>query len=437
FETRLAGFGRDSTAIRAGDYLGPVVFGTVLFLSLLPHRELYDPQWFLRFRQLAGRILHAAVVWLIAFSTLAWMLRTAADVSRIYVLIAFTITTSAFLAWRFALHQVMCADAVAGRFAQRVVFVGWSEPARILAQTILRDGRHPYELAGYLPSRREGPTGGASVFLRKLGEADDLAGVLRRDGVDMVILADTDATSDETVALANLCEKELVEFKVIATCSQILCSCLRLQTVSGVPVLGISFFPLENPLNAVIKQAIDLVGAAILLLASAPVIAVFAALVYRESPGAVFYRQRRVGVHGRHFWMYKIRSMRPDAERDGRVGWTVREDPRRLRIGAFMRRWNIDELPQFWNVLRGDMSLVGPRPERPELIRRFKEEISHYNVRHNVKPGITGWAQVNGLRGDTDLHERLRCDLFYIENWSPLLDLQIAVMTLFRHKNAA
>jgi lipopolysaccharide/colanic/teichoic acid biosynthesis glycosyltransferase len=128
--------------------------------------------------------------------------------------------------------------------------------------------------------------------------------------------------------------------------------------------------------------------------------------------------------------------MRLDAEQGGKPGWTVKDDPRRLRIGAFMRAWNIDELPQFWNVLKGEMSLVGPRPERPELIASFKEEITHYNARHACKPGITGWAAVNGLRGDTDLSERIRCDLYYMENWNLWLDFQIMFLTFFRRKNA-
>jgi lipopolysaccharide/colanic/teichoic acid biosynthesis glycosyltransferase len=185
-----------------------------------------------------------------------------------------------------------------------------------------------------------------------------------------------------------------------------------------------------------LKQLIDLVGGLAGFVLSAPVIALFGVLVYLESPGPIIYRQRRLGQAGRPFWIFKIRSMKMDAERDGKVGWTVKDDPRRLHIGAFMRRWNIDELPQFWNVIKGEMSLVGPRPERPELIKVFKEEIPHYNARHHIKPGLTGWAQVNGFRGDTDLNGRIRCDLYYIENWSPLLDFQIMLMTLFKKKNA-
>jgi len=159
-------------------------------------------------------------------------------------------------------------------------------------------------------------------------------------------------------------------------------------------------------------------------------------LVYLESPGPVIYRQRRIGLNGRSFDIFKIRSMKPDAESAGVPGWTVRDDPRRLKVGAFMREWNIDELPQFMNVLRGEMSLVGPRPERPELIDGFKEEIPHYNVRHNIKPGVTGWAQVHGLRGDTCLRERVKFDLDYIENWNFTLDFQILLMTLYKRHGA-
>jgi len=177
-------------------------------------------------------------------------------------------------------------------------------------------------------------------------------------------------------------------------------------------------------------------GALVGLVLFAPVITVFCLAVWMESRGPVFYRQRRIGLNGRPFEIYKIRSMRLDAEAAGSPGWTVKDDPRRLKIGSFMREWNIDELPQFFNVLCGEMSLVGPRPERPELIENFKEEIPHYNVRHNIKPGVTGWAQVNGLRGDTCLRERVKFDLDYIENWNFFLDLQIMVMTFFSRKGA-
>lgn len=189
-------------------------------------------------------------------------------------------------------------------------------------------------------------------------------------------------------------------------------------------------------MNQYVKRFVeDLLGGALRTISGSACDRSFGILIYRESPGPIFYRQRRLGANGSIFDMVKLRSMKLDAETKG-VGWTVKDDPRCLKVGAFMRRWNIDEIPQFWNVLKGDMSLVGPRPERPELIEQFKEEIPHYNARHNIKPGITGWAQVNGLRGDTDLSERVRFDLHYIENWNVILDFQIMLLTFFKREGA-
>lgn len=195
------------------------------------------------------------------------------------------------------------------------------------------------------------------------------------------MLADTNSAQDEIVGLANLCEKIMVQFKVIPSYFQILVSGLHLETVSGIPILGIASLSLDQTLNIVFKRAVDIICSVVGLLLSVPLIAIFGAIVYAESPGPILYRQRRLGRNGREFFIYKIRRMKLDAEPPGTVGWMTKNDPRRLRIGGFMRKYNIDEVPQFLNVLRGEMSLVGPLPE---LIRSFKEEIPHYNARHNV-----------------------------------------------------
>jgi exopolysaccharide biosynthesis polyprenyl glycosylphosphotransferase len=272
--------------------------------------------------------------------------------------------------------------------------------------------------------------------VRVLGGFQEIEGVIQRQSIDMVILTDVNCVKGDVVGLANTCEREMVQFKVIPSYFQILVSGLHLETVSGIPVLGVSRLPLDLFTNVLLKRAVDIIGASIGLVISVPLVAIFGTIVWFESPGRIFYRQRRLGRNGVEFDIYKIRSMRLNAEPEGSVGWTTKNDPRRLQIGAFIRKWNIDEVPQFWNVLKGEMSLVGPRPERPELIRNFKHEIPHYNARHNAKPGITGWAQVKGLRGDTDLTERINCDLWYLENWNLLLDFQIMFMTFFRNQNA-
>jgi exopolysaccharide biosynthesis polyprenyl glycosylphosphotransferase len=440
FGTPMADFGFGASAVRWTEYCGHAAVGTLLFIVLLPHRQLYDLHRLLRLRQTIPSIVQAALVWVLSYMAFSWLLRYRSEqnVSRLYVMVAFTVATSALLLWRLLLQTVARSEWVAAHLRRRVLFVGWSAPALALARTIAADRRHLYDIVGYVPSDSDAECDlvPSADLIRRIGRPGEVAEAVRLHDVDTVILADLKTSTDGTLALASFCEKEMIDFKVIPSCFQILLSCLDLQTVSSVPVLGISQVPLDLPTNALLKQGIDFLGGLVGLLLFAPVIALFCAIVYWESPGPTIYRQRRLGRGGAPFWMYKIRSMKLDAEKDGRVGWTVKDDPRRLRIGSFMRRWNIDELPQFWNVLKGEMSLVGPRPERPELIQIFREEIPHYNARHNIKPGLTGWAQVNGFRGDTDLNERVRCDLYYIENWSLLLDLQIVLLTFLRRENA-
>ena len=269
-----------------------------------------------------------------------------------------------------------------------------------------------------------------------LGTATELESVIATHHVDIVIVADPDLSKDCVLEIATLCERTYTDYKIIPSFFQIFVSGLKMQTISGVPILGVEELAINRLTNELFKRLVDIIGACVGLAISAPIMAVLAVLLKRESSGPIIYRQLRTGRHGRHFIMYKLRSMRMDAESNNGPQWAVPNDPRRLHIGAFMREWNLDELPQFWNVLKGDMSLVGPRPERPELIAQFEKEVAHYNPRHEVRPGITGWAQVNGLRGNTSLVERIRYDLYYIDNWTPWFDIQILLLTLTRRQNA-
>lgn len=437
FATPVNQIGNEISALMPWtDYARYVVFGAALHLFILGALGLYSTPQRLRLRHSGGIILKAAGVWLLAHLALSALLRPETAVSRVYVFLAAPTVATALLGWRTLLgrHVARCAERQ--KLHRRILFVGWSEPAAAFIDTVTSRRDPFYEIVGCIPS----PSGRYSTQppprLRKLGAFDQLRSILERHPVDLVVMADMSVPSGETLNLVNFCEKEMIEFKIIPNCFQILLSGLHLETMSGVPVLGLSRLPLDNPFNLAIKEALDLVGGIVGLILSAPIIAVFGCLVYHESPGPIFYTQTRLGRDGRHFKIIKIRSMRLDAEASGKVGWSTKNDPRRLRVGAFMRRWNIDELPQFWNVVKGDMSLVGPRPERPELIVDFKEAIPHYNARHSVKPGITGWAQINGFRGDTDLRERIRCDLHYIESWSLTLDIQILFRTLLTRKNA-
>jgi exopolysaccharide biosynthesis polyprenyl glycosylphosphotransferase len=272
-----------------------------------------------------------------------------------------------------------------------------------------------------------------------LGGFADLPALLERHGIDLLIAARLDLPRTELTRLVALCEHAYVELKIIPSVFQIFVSGLRLQTVGRVPVLGVDELVINKLFNRALKRGIDLAGAAVGLVLSAPVIALLAVLIKRASPGGgVFFRQPRIGAGHRTFTLIKLRSMQPDAAMLDHANVSTQSgDPRVLPIGDWMRRWNLDELPQFWNVLRGDMSLVGPRPERPYHVDQLADTIPHYLPRHLVKPGMTGWAQVNGLRGGSALERRIQHDIYYIENWSLWLDLQILVLTFVRWRNPA
>ena len=205
---------------------------------------------------------------------------------------------------------------------------------------------------------------------------------------------------------------------------------LSLTEVLGTPMLNLTSTPFVG-LNLFVKTLEDLILSSLILILMSPVLLLLAIGVKLTSPGPIFYRQQRMGLNGRSFMMLKFRSMRADAERNG-PGWTTKDDPRRTRVGAFIRKASIDELPQFINVLMGDMSVVGPRPEQPTYVEQFRRSIPRYMERHREKAGVTGWAQINGLRGDTSIAERTKYDLWYIENWSLWLDFKIILRTAFR-----
>jgi exopolysaccharide biosynthesis polyprenyl glycosylphosphotransferase len=416
-------------------YFYLLLVGTAFLLATFAYLRLYSKHRFMRFFRTAKTVLQGTVFWLFAYLAVSLILKFDPPISRLFTLSAFGCVLVAMLLWRGLLFRLSHRECFAAQLRQRVLFVGWGREADQLVQEIHEDRRHPYEIVGCLPSPQGRLHRPPSAGVRVMGDYQHLPRLLAQRCADIVILADLHANMGEIIGLANVCEMEFAQFKVIPSYFQILTCGLRLETISGVPVLGMGELPLDRFFNRLLKRTIDVAGALAGLVLSAPLVAIFGWLVWRESPGPVFYRQVRMGKHGRNFEIVKIRSMRMDAEANG-AQWAREDDPRRLGVGAFMRKWNIDEVPQFWNVLKGDMSLIGPRPERPELIEQFKHKIAHYHARHSCLPGMSGWAQVHGWRGNTSLEERIRCDIWYVENWSLGLDLRILVLTFLRQKNA-
>lgn len=411
--------------------------GTFSMALVLAHMKFYERNLLLRFKHVLTILAKSTFFWTFGFLSATLLVNAQPPISRIFGVLCGGLIFGGLLLTHAIFHQIILRRGVVEHLRQRILFVGWNAQTKKIVDSFASAPNSAYHFVGCVTAPQ---TRGCEILpddVPSLGAVDEIGSLIHEHMVDMVIMSDIDCVKEEIVGLANLCEKEMVQFKIIPSYFQILVSGLRLETVSGIPVLGVSQLALDKFGNALFKRLIDILGAVFGLIMSVPLIAIFGLIVYRESPGPIFYRQKRLGRNGSIFDIIKIRSMRLDAENGKKPGWSTKDDPRRLRIGAFMRRWNIDEVPQFWNVLVGEMSLVGPRPERPELIQNFKEEIPHYNARHSAKPGITGWAQVLGLRGDTDLRERINCDLYYLENWNPLFDFQIMVKTFIGNKNAA
>lgn len=313
---------------------------------------------------------------------------------------------------------------------QRILIVG----AGVLGQDVARKLQAHEELGfrveGFVdddPAKLGQRFSGAPV----VGTLDEIDAKIGELGVDQVYVAMPLEAHSRILEVLRVVGSECVEVKMVPDILQYATLRAEFEDLDGTPVINLSQVPLRG-WSSLVKRAMDMAIASIAVAGLAPFLPIVAAAIWIEDKGAIFYRQERMGLDGKPFWIWKLRSMRTDAESTSGPVWAIKDDPRRTRVGSFLRRWSIDELPQLWNVLKGEMSIVGPRPERPAFVREFKHQIPQYMLRHKVKAGITGWAQVHGWRGNTSIRKRIQYDLYYIENWSLGLDLKILWMTL-RH----
>jgi exopolysaccharide biosynthesis polyprenyl glycosylphosphotransferase len=256
-----------------------------------------------------------------------------------------------------------------------------------------------------------------------------LAEIVQREKIDMVVATLAEHETSQLVPLLKMSEGLNVEFLLVPDLIEMMTSRVRLQEIDGLPLLRIKQVPLAG-WNGVLKRAFDIFFALVGLIILSPLFLLITITIYFEAKGSIFYKQKRVGLDGHEFDLIKFRSMREDAEKKTGPVWARPGDPRVTRVGRLLRRFSLDELPQLWNVLKGEMSLVGPRPERPFFIEQFRDEIPRYLDRHRVKSGMTGWAQVNGLRGQAPIEERTKYDIYYIENWSLAFDVKIILKTI-------
>ena len=408
---------------------------TLIFILIFAALGLYKRPQLGTFGDKIPRIMRA-VLWSIGLAMiLAFAIRTDPPFSRLATGLAFFTVMGLLSIERYILFRIEIYLARRQSIRNQITILGTGENAALLKDALENDPRLRSEVTAFLTIGDEQPDPGIPPEMIR-GSLDDLQTHIDSGATNHIILSQMTISHPEMVDIIVKCERSMMSFHLVPDLFRILTSKVDIHNVDGVPLLGMGKWPLDHVGNRILKRVEDIVGSLVGLTVSAPLIGVLAFLVKRSSPGPAFYRQERCGESGKPFIIYKLRTMPVDAEKRSGPVWASPDDPRRTRLGAFMRNYNLDELPQFWNVLKGDMSLVGPRPERPHFVERFKEDIGSYMWRHIYKPGMTGWAQVNGLRGDTSIEERIKYDLFYLENWSVAFDFKILVKTFFARENA-
>jgi len=403
---------------------------TVFFFYRLYHRKRAISHLD-EFYQLFGAV-SISILLTIAFTS--FLFKGQLDYHRWMVIYTWGLTLVLVTLGRVIHARVQWALQARGVGEDRVLIVGTGEVGRMILQKIVQSPGLGYRVVGLIDAN----SGPKSVLgFPVLGRIEDIPTAIEQHKVDEVIIALPEASHQEIVGIIALCEREKVGIRVFPDVFQIMASEVSIGDLGGLPLLTVRDIALRG-WRLTLKRAMDVVVSAAALILLSPLMMLTALIIKLESPGPVFYIQERMGLDAQPFPMIKFRSMRTDAEAEG-PGWTRPDDPRRTRFGALIRRFSLDELPQLINVLVGDMSLVGPRPERPVYVEQFRQSIPRYMDRHREKAGITGWAQINGLRGDTSIAERTKYDLWYIENWSLLLDIKILLRTLFlifRDRNA-
>lgn len=359
------------------------------------------------------------------------------DFSRGFLFTFFAINISIDFIFRLIVTIILQRFRKKGFNQKHVLMVGYSYAAEGYIDRISANPQWGYHIFGILDDTME--VGTRYKMIPVIGNTQDLEVMLANNDFDEIAVT---LNIDEYIKLkqiVGICEKSGVHTKFIPDYHNIIPTIPCIEDLNGLPVINIRNVPLSNGFNKILKRAMDLIGAAIILLIAAIPMILVAIIIKLTSPGPIIFSQVRVGFHNKEFKMFKFRSMEVQPEKKEKNAWTTKHDPRVTKIGKIIRRTSIDELPQLFNVLIGDMSLIGPRPERPFFVEKFKEEIPRYMIKHQVRPGMTGWAQVNGFRGDTSIRKRIECDLYYIENWTLGLDFKILFLTIlkgFINKNA-
>lgn len=410
-----------------------LVPGYLLIYSML---QLYTPKRTTRTKVEIYTLFKANTIGLLGYFAVLYLMHEE-DFSRSMLAIFYAFNFIFASGYRVVLRELLRHFRERGYNIKHVLLVGYSRAAEQYVERITQNPEWGYQIMGILDDHmsKEIKFRGVPV----IGEVDELYSILPENKLDEIAITLSLNDYDRLEELVTFCEKSGVHTKFIPDYNAVIPTRPYTEDLDGLPVINIRNVPLTSGWNQFIKRGVDLFGATFACIIFAPFMLICAILVKVSSPGPILFKQERIGLHNKPFYMYKFRSMKLQTAEDEAKGWTVKGDPRVTAIGRFMRMTSLDELPQLFNILKGDMSLVGPRPERPQFVEKFKEEIPRYMVKHQVRPGLTGWAQVNGYRGDTSIRKRIDCDIYYIENWTIGFDFKIIILTFFKgfmNKNA-
>lgn len=422
FWTRFHLFDNGVVTVPLESYIKLVLLLIPVHLAILATMGLYESLRNKRLHWELWRLLLACILDFILIQT-ALFLYKEVHFSRGTLILFFVVSFLVSSIKRIVLRYTLRYYRSKGYNLKHVVLVGDSEMALQYVEKITSKKDFGYTIDGYVADK---------PFIANIlyyGKIENLSRIVSRNHTDEVVAALSPEQILYTKDIINICEKEGVKLSLIPFYAEYMPSNPEFDNIDGIPLMNIRHIPLDNWLNAVLKRLVDIIGSLILIIVTSPVMLFAVIGVKLSSPGPIIFAQERVGLNKKKFKMYKFRSMRVNDAQT--TGWSTNKDPRKTKFGAFIRKCSIDELPQFFNVLKGDMSLVGPRPELPHFVDKFKEEIPLYMVKHQVRPGITGWAQVNGFRGDTSIEGRIKCDIYYIENWNFFFDIKILLMTAF------
>lgn len=416
------------------DYIG-LEYYIRLMVAIIPayfllynYFELYQS---FRYRSLVSeitQIVKANILGVLFVFVLLFMLKEV-HVSRMVITLFAIFNTIITSIARIFIRKFLRHLRRKGYNLKKVLIVGWNQNSSEFYHKIAGNKDLGLQVIGYM---NEEKYGFSQKRLPYEGKIESLRDYLDVHEVDEVIISLNNDEFDKLGEIIDACEKAGVKSSLLPFYTKYLPTKPYIDEIEGLLLINIRKIPLDNFLNAFMKRSFDLLVSFIMILVLSPVFLITAIGVKISSPGPVIYRQERIGENKKPFIMYKFRSMKTDQSGADMTTWGSSKDERRTRFGEFIRKYSIDELPQLFNVLKGNMSLVGPRPERPFFVEKFREEIPLYMLKHLVRPGITGWAQVNGWRGDTSIEERIKCDIYYIENWTFLLDIKILFLTVFR-----